>query len=80
MFAYALMMPAGVYYINERIDAADRVKGQSLFTIAMVAAAMIADLFGGMMLDSIGVHMTLLVCLIITAAGAAVIFATVDRI
>lgn len=41
MFAYALFIPASVYYVNEKIALADRVKGQSLVTTSMTLSGVL---------------------------------------
>lgn len=55
MFAYALFVPASVYYVNEKIAVADRVKGQSLVTTSMTLSGVFANFAGGIMLDALGV-------------------------
>lgn len=44
MFAYALFIPASVYYVNKKIAVADRVKGQSLVTTSMTLSGVFAEL------------------------------------
>ena len=60
MFAYALFVPASVYYVNEKIAVADRVKGQSLVTTSMTLSGVFANFAGGIMLDALGVGHVLL--------------------
>jgi PPP family 3-phenylpropionic acid transporter len=79
MLAYALMCPALVYYVNEIIDQKDLVKGQSMSNVSMTAAGIIADVLGGVMIDSVGVHTALFITLVLTIIGAAIIFATADK-
>jgi len=78
-FAYALFMPASVYYVNEIIDLSDQVKGQSMVTIAMTAAGIIADLLGGIMIDRLGMHETLLVTAALSVIGTVIVFMTAGR-
>lgn len=78
-FAYALFMPASVYYVNEIIDLSDQVKGQSMVTIAMTAAGIIADLLGGIMIDGLGMHETLLVTAVLSVIGTVIVFLTAGR-
>ncbi|MDD8049674.1 MAG: MFS transporter [Thomasclavelia sp.] len=69
MFAYALFIPASVYYVNEKININDRIKGQSMVTLAMTLAGVIASFVGGVMLDALGVHEVLLISVVVSIVG-----------
>lgn len=71
MFAFALFTAASVQYVNKTVAPKDRVKGQALLTTANTLGAMASSLAGGYLLDNVGVHTTLLVCLIVTIMGLA---------
>ncbi len=47
IFAYALFIPASVYYVRDNIQSEDQLKGQALITMAMTLAGIFADLCGG---------------------------------
>ena len=79
IIGYALFYPAMVQYIGESMSKGEAVKGQALFTIMMTVAGVLANLTGGLILDSIGVRMLLLICLITVLIGAAVIVLMADR-
>ncbi|NCB32444.1 MAG: MFS transporter [Erysipelotrichia bacterium] len=79
MFAYALMCPACVYYVNEVVNPKDLVKGQSMSNIATTAAGILASMMGGIMLDSVGVHTALLICTVLTGIGVIIVFMTVNK-
>ncbi len=79
MFAYALMCPACVYYVNEVVDSKDLIKGQSISNMATTTAGILASMLGGIMLDSVGVHTALLICAVLTAIGVAIVFMTVNK-
>lgn len=80
MFAYALFIPASVYYVNEKISVADRVKGQSMVTMSMTLSGVFASFLGGILMDSIGVDHVLLVGMIASAIGAVIIYFTVEKV
>jgi len=53
-FAYAMFIPASVYYVNEVISGADQNKGQALMGMVMGISGLIGNFLGGLMLDSSG--------------------------
>ncbi|SBW09848.1 Transporter, major facilitator family protein [uncultured Eubacteriales bacterium] len=63
MLGYGLFTPSSVFFVNESVPAADRVRGQ---TIMMVASnglgGMLAGLMGGRLLDLGGAALMLSVC------------------
>ena len=79
IFAYALFIPASVYYVNEIISKEDNVKGQAMATLAVSASGVFASLLGGVLLDSIGVNSVLLLTAIVSVIGALIIFISVEQ-
>lgn len=79
MFAYAIFIPASVYYVNEIIDKEDSIKGQSMVTMAITGSGIIANLLGGILLDLIGVKYVLLIGSVVSIIGAAVVIASVEN-
>ena len=80
LVAFALLMPAMVYYINEIMSPGEAVKGQSLFTMMFTFATIIASFAGGWILDASGAKMLTFVAALITAAGAAVVFLSINKV
>lgn len=80
MFAYALFIPASVYYVNQKVAVADRVKGQSLVTTSMTLSGVFASFCGGILLDAIGVHQVLLVSAILSIVGAGIVCLTAEKV
>ncbi|WP_295579385.1 MFS transporter [uncultured Oscillibacter sp.] len=70
MLGYGLFTPASVYYANENVSAADRVRGQ---TVMMVASnglgGMAGNLIAGYAIDLGGVNAMLALCAAVGAAG-----------
>jgi len=69
IFAYAIMIPASVYYINIVMKEKDRVKGQAYTTSAMTAGAVIGNLLGGTLIDVYGVFSMLVISVVFAMAG-----------
>lgn len=53
-FAYAMFIPASVYYVNEVISSADQNKGQALMSMVMGISGLLGNILGGLMLDTSG--------------------------
>ena len=79
LIAFALMMPAMVYFIDEIMSRGEAVKGQSLFTMMIVLATVVSSIAGGWLLDASGAKALTFVAAVVTVAGAVVILLTVDR-
>ena len=67
--AYALFVPASVYYANEIVPEKDLAKGQAALTSASTFGGVAASLLGGWLLDCAGVGVMLGVCTLISALG-----------
>ena len=80
MLAYALFIPASVYYVDKLFDAKDAVKGQALVTTSMTVSGVLASFLGGILLDSMGVYETLFLGLILSAVGTIVMIVTVENV
>lgn len=78
MGAYAIFIPASVYYVNQIIAQKDLVKGQSMVTMAITASGILANLTGGVLLDAVGVRQVLLIGGIISVIGVAIVFLSVE--
>lgn len=72
MFAYAIFIPASVYYVNQLFQKEDAVKGQASVTMSMTASSVIASLLGGFLIDAVGPSSTLLIGAIISIIGTGI--------
>ena len=77
--AYAIFIPASVYYVNEVISKPDLVKGQSMVTVGITASGIIANLAGGILLDTIGVHDLLMIGVVVSVIGALIVFMSIEK-
>ncbi|MCQ4638149.1 MFS transporter [Anaerovorax odorimutans] len=80
LVAFALFLPAMVHFINEAMRRGEAVKGQALFTTMVTITTVFSSLVGGIIIDISGAKTLTFVSTIATAAGAAIIIATVDRV
>ena len=80
LVAFALLMPAMVYYVNEIMSPGEAVKGQSLFTMMFTFATIIASFAGGWILDASGAKVLTFAAALVTAAGAAVVFMSINKV
>lgn len=79
-FAFALIMPAMVYFIDEIMSAGEAVKGQALFTMMISLSGIAASFAGGWIIDVYGIKTLAGIATFITAAGAAVVFLSIDKV
>lgn len=80
MFAYALFIPASVYYVNNKIDGSDAIKGQSMVTVSMTLAGVIGNLCGGILLDVVGVSNVLLVSVALSILGGIIVILSTEKV
>ncbi len=73
-FTFAVIIPGGVFFVNETIDPANKVKGMSIFDMALVISGILFNKIGGMLFDSSSVELTLLIGTIVTAVGTVLLF------
>lgn len=78
VLGYGLFTPASVYFVNESVPPADRVRGQ---TIMMVASNGLGGMMGGVLagwtLDLGGVNLMLIACILCGCAGTALCAASI---
>ncbi|MFT3983344.1 MAG: MFS transporter [Lachnospiraceae bacterium] len=78
--AYALFVPASVYYVSRLFGSADMVKGQSMVTTAMTLGSVFASIIGGWMLDACGVHDMQLVAVLLALLGVIIMSFSMEKI
>lgn len=77
--AFAIFTPASVYYVTEIISKKDLVKGQSMITVGITASGIIANLAGGILLDTVGVHTVLFIGVVVSIVGLVISFMTIEE-
>lgn len=76
--AYSLAYPALVDYTSKVVAAEDLVKGQALLATATATSSVFANLAGGFLIDQLGVSMTLLMTVVASGIGLAIVFYAVE--
>lgn len=69
MFGYAIFIPAASFFLNDRMDAGDKVKGQMLVTESQTLGCILGQLVGGFAIARIGLPVTMLIGCGLTAIG-----------
>ncbi|MDO4571747.1 MAG: MFS transporter [Clostridia bacterium] len=80
LLGYPLLMCVSVYYVNARMAARDRVRGQAMMALTQTVASAAGALLGGLLIDGLGVRGLLLVSLGISAAGSLVMALGTERV
>ena len=78
-FAFAMLLPACVYYVNRTILGADSVKGQSSMDLTMSLSGIAGNLLGGVFLDISGVPFMLTVGIIVSLIGVVILFFAAEK-
>ncbi len=76
-FSFALFVPASVRYVDEVVTKHNAVKGQAFVTSMMTLGSIFASYIGGLLLDSSTPHFTLLVGVIVSAAGTLIMLCAI---
>lgn len=74
MFAYAVFIPAGAYFVNQTMARLDQVKGQAYINCSITLGGVFSSLVCGRLLDIKGTHFMLIVSLAVTTAGLVIAF------
>ena len=77
--SYTFLSPIQMYYANNKVGAADMVKGQAFITASYTLGCAAGNFIGGQLLSVFDVRALLLAGIAMAAAGTAVFFLTVDR-
>ncbi len=79
MVGFALFYPAVIDYIGTSMSKGEAVKGQSVFSMMMMAAGIVANFSAGPILDNAGVRPLLLVSLITCILGSLIVILMADK-
>ncbi|MDD2534648.1 MAG: MFS transporter [Eubacteriales bacterium] len=72
--AYALYLPAVIFYVNEIMDFEDSIKGQAYLAMASTLGGIIGNLVGGFLMDFYTVTIALSVALGLSIIGAGLVY------
>ena len=79
MLSYAIFIPASIYYVNQVIEKRDMVKGQAFTTAATTLGGVGGSLIGGWILSISSVTSMLVIGLIISLIGSAILVFAVEK-
>lgn len=79
-FCFPLFLPAMVRFIEDNMRDREQVRGQTLFTMMVSLASIIASLIGGILIDAIGARGATLTAVAFAVVGAVIIVFTVDKV
>ena len=74
LFAYAVFIPAGAYYVSSTMEELDQVKGEAFITSAITIGGVFSNLISGVILDHSDIRTMLLTGSIVCAAGVVTAF------
>ena len=77
--SYTILSPIQMYYANNKIGAADMVKGQAFSTAAYTLGCASGNFAGGQLLSAFDVRTMLIAGIVMAVAGTAVFFLTVEK-
>ena len=77
--SYSFLSPTQVYYANEKISAADMVKGQAFITASYTLGCALGNFAGGQLLHYFSISAMLFAGIVMALSGTAILFATVDK-
>ena len=72
LFAYAVFVPAGAYYVSKTMDESDQVKGQAFVTSAITIGGVFSNLISGVILDHLGIKVMLITGTVVCAVGVII--------
>jgi MFS transporter, PPP family, 3-phenylpropionic acid transporter len=79
-FAFALLIPASVYFVDRVVNSEDRVKGQAFMTMSVGISNMIATVIGGFLLGTNGnVGLMLFTGVIVSIIGLIMLMLIIPR-
>ena len=80
LFAYAVFIPAGAYYVSKHMKEADQVKGQAFITSAITIGGVFSNFISGMILDHSDIRTMLLTGSIVCAVGVILTFIAMTKL
>ena len=77
--SYTFLSPIQMYYANNKVRAADMVKGQAFITASYTLGCAAGNFIGGQLLSAFDIRALLVAGVVMAAAGTAVFFLTVEK-
>lgn len=80
LFAYAVFIPAGAYYVSSTMEELDQVKGQAFITSAITIGGVFSNFISGYILDHFSIRAMLVTGSIVCAVGVVIGFIAMTRL
>ncbi len=80
LFAYAVFVPAGAYYVSKTMKESDQVKGQAFITSAITIGGVFSNLISGVILDHSGIRMMLITGSAVCAVGVLIAITAMTKL
>ena len=80
LFAYAVFIPAGAYYVSDTMEEADQVKGQAFITSAITIGGVFSNMISGVILDNFSIRTMLVTGSIVCGIGVVIGFIAMNRL
>ncbi|MBR6474687.1 MAG: MFS transporter [Lachnospiraceae bacterium] len=80
IFAYAVFIPAGAYYVSKTMDEQDQVKGQAFITSAITIGGVFSNLISGVILDHFGILTMLITGSAVCAVGVVIAIVAMTKL
>lgn len=80
LFAYAVFIPAGAYYVSSTMEELDQVKGQAFITSAITIGGVFSNLVSGVILDHSNIKTMLLTGSMVCGVGVIIAFVAMTRL
>lgn len=80
LFAYAVFIPAGAYYVSKTMDVSDQVKGQAFITSAITVGGVFSNLVSGVILDRSGIRAMLITGTAVCALGVLIAYIAMTKL
>ena len=72
LFAYAVFIPAGAYYVSSTMEELDQVKGQAFITSAITIGGVFSNFISGYILDNFSIKAMLVTGSVVAAVGVVI--------
>lgn len=72
LFAYAIFIPAGAYYVSSTMEELDQVKGQAYITSAITIGGVFSNFISGYILDNFSIKAMLITGSVVAAIGVVI--------
>ena len=80
IFAYAVFIPAGAYYVSKTMEELDQVKGQAFITSAITIGGVFSNFISGYILDHFSIRAMLITGSTVCAVGVVIGFIAMTKL